>query len=206
MRLLVAALVSSIAGSLLSAPAMAGRDLPQESAVEPGAPETPGRTERRPALAALEPGAPDSGRSAAITRLVSAARAGDDLALIRLEQLRRSGEPGAPSLDEIIAIEIARAEKGDPMTAWRLARRYEEGDGVPVSNGEMIRWLRIAGDEAAGDYPKARDAAYRLCEIYGRGAGAPTDLDAARLWCERAAGAGHSGAAIVIARLRGADE
>lgn len=32
------------------------------------------------------------------------------------------------------------------------------------------------------------------------------DLDEARVWRRRAAGAGHKGAAIVIARLRGVDE
>lgn len=132
------------------------------------------------------------------------ARAGSDFALISLEQMRRAGAANAPALAEIVAIEKARAEEGDALTAWRLAKRYEDADGVEASSKEMIRWLKIAAK--AEGYPKARDAAYRLCEAYGRGEGVRADEAEAHRWCRKAAGAGHAGAAMVIARLSGAKE
>lgn len=207
MRLLTAALTTILTALLLSMPAAAGAGRHEIKAAGADTQSDAGisRDARRQALAALGAGAAGE-RGAAVRLLILAAFAGDDLALVRLEQMRRKGEPGAPPLSDLVEIERVRAERGDPVTAWRLARRYRDGDGVAASTAEMIRWLRVAGDETAGDYPKARDAAYRLCEIYGRGDGAPADLDEARDWCARAAGAGHKGAAMVIARLRGVDE
>lgn len=132
---------------------------------------------------------------------IAKARDGSDRALISLEQLRRSAAENAPTLAQIIGVEKARAEKGDPMTAWRLARRYEMGDGVEVSPTEMLRWLKVAASVDNEGYPKAKDAAYRLCQAYGRGEGVAADQAEARAWCRKAAGAGHAGAAMVIARL-----
>lgn len=143
--------------------------------------------------------APSSKTAEEVRAEIAKAREGSDFALVSLEQMRRAGVPNAPSLDEIVAIETARAEKGDAVTAWRLAQRYEFGDGVEASASEMIRWLRVAAKADA--YPKARDAAYRLCEAYGRGeAGKPNEAEA-HLWCREASDAGHAGAAMVIARL-----
>jgi TPR repeat protein len=136
----------------------------------------------------------------AVQRLKDAARAGGNFALIRLEQLRAAGAPNAPGLDDIISIEIARAERGDAVTAWRLARRYETGDGVKSSAIDMVRWLKVAASEDPDIFPKAADAAYRLCEIHGQDAAA--NASEARFWCREAAGAGHAGAVMVIARLR----
>lgn len=145
-------------------------------------------------------------RADAVGRLKEAALEGADYALITLELLRAGGAPGAPSLPDIISIEIARAERGDAMTAWRLAKRYEAGEGVIASPAEMIRWLRVAASEDPSVYPKSVDAAYRLCEIHGRGEATPANSAEARNWCRVAAGAGHAGAAMVIARLRATDD
>ncbi|MEX0645664.1 MAG: hypothetical protein WD076_10150 [Parvularculaceae bacterium] len=145
-------------------------------------------------------------RAEKVERLKTAARDGDDYALVTLELLRARGEPGAPNLAEIISIEIARAETGDAMTAWRLANRYRTGDGVVASQAEMIRWLKVAASEDPDVYPKSVDAAYSLCETLSRGEAAPADSGDARKWCRIAAGAGHAGAAMVIARLRASDD
>ena len=132
--------------------------------------------------------------------LLEAARGGDNLALIMLEQERRSGELTGLRLSDIIEAEMARAENGDPIAAQRLVHRYETGDGVKRSSREMIRYLTIVA-EAEG-YPAAKDAAFRLCELYGRGEGVSRDDEKAKSWCRRAAGAGHAGAALVIASLQ----
>jgi TPR repeat protein len=149
-----------------------------------------------PALAAAAPK-----DEAAVRAMIEAARGGSNVALIELEQMRRAGAVNAPRLADIVAIEKARAENGDPMTAWRLAQRYEFGDGVEVSHAEMLRWLRVVASAEAESYPKAKDAAFRLCEAYGRGERVVANETVARSWCRKAAGAGHAGAALIFARL-----
>lgn len=143
-------------------------------------------------------------RAEAVARLKADALAGDDYALVSLELLRASGAADAPSLAQIIEIEIARAGGGDAMTAWRLAKRYETGDGVAASQTEMIRWLKVAAAERA--YPKAADAAYALCEIYNHGEATAAEPAEARDWCRIAAGAGHAVAVMTLARLRATHE
>lgn len=165
------------------------------------------RADRKEALALLngtanEDCAPQTCTEKARALLFSAARAGDNVALITLERMRLGEEAGAPNAADMVAIEIARAEEGDAMTAWRLAKRYETGDGVAASQSEMIRWLKVAASEEPSVFPYAGDAAYRLCEIYGQSRNIDADQAEARDWCARAANAGHAGAAIVIARLR----
>lgn len=144
-------------------------------------------------------------RAEGLALMKAAARGGDNLALIKLEQIRLSKVADAPSLSDMVEIEIARAEDGDAVAAWRLAQRYETGDGVKASSKDMVRWLQVAASKTVEEFPKAADAAYRLCEAYGRGAGVPVDEAAAQSWCARAAGGGHPGAVMVIARLRGVD-
>ena len=144
-------------------------------------------------------------RAEGLALMKAAARGGDNLALIKLEQMRLSKAADAPSLADMVEIEIARAERGDAVAAWRLAQRYETGDGVAASSTKMVRWLQVAASKTVEEFPKAADAAYRLCEAYGRGAGVPVDEAAAQSWCARAAGGEHPGAVMVIARLRGVD-
>lgn len=132
--------------------------------------------------------------------LKEAAIAGDYAALIRLENLRRQRLAHSPSLDDVIAVETARAEKGDPVAAWRLAKRYETGDGVAASETGAAKWLEVAASAEAARFPKAGEAAYRLCEINALG-DETRNPDAARRWCAIAAENGHTGAAIVLKRL-----
>ncbi|PQA88606.1 sel1 repeat family protein [Hyphococcus luteus] len=135
-----------------------------------------------------------------VALLKEAALAGDYAALIRLENLRRKHLAHSPSLDDMIAIEEARAEEGDPVVAWRLAKRFEMGDGVEVSEAGMTKWLEVAASAEPARFPKAGEAAYRLCELNALGREAK-DPDAARRWCAVAAENGHMGAAIVLKRL-----
>lgn len=132
--------------------------------------------------------------------LKEAAMDGDYAALIRLENLRRQRLAHSPSLDDMIVVETARAEKGDPVAAWRLAKRYETGDGVEASETGAAKWLEVAASAEMADFPKAGEAAYRLCELNALG-DETRNPDAARRWCAIAAENGHMGAAVVLKRL-----
>ena len=137
----------------------------------------------------------------AVELLSDAASRGDNNALIVLEAMRASDPPYAPDDEAIIAIETKRARRGDAMTAWRLAKRYREGDGVAVSEVEALKWLKVAGKGNASLYPYADDAAFMVCEAYASGAGIKRNVRAAKKWCRRAAKNGHSGAVIALGRL-----
>ena len=129
--------------------------------------------------------------------LSQAAREGDYAALIKLEELRQKGLAFSPSLDDLIDIEEHRAEKGDPVLAWRLARRYEEGDGVAASDMASMRWLEIAAQAPESKFPKSGEAAYKLCVLHAR---IGDDADA-RDWCAAAAERGDAAAAVMLGRL-----
>lgn len=131
--------------------------------------------------------------------LAAAARAGDYVSLIKLEQMRREGHRDALQLSEIIDIEKVRAERGDPVTAWRLANRYETGEGVEVSRTETTKWLSVVAATDAETFPKSREAAFRLCEL--RAVEGETGSGEAKKWCARAAARGHAGAAIMLRRI-----
>ncbi|MEO0879250.1 MAG: hypothetical protein AAFY22_06000 [Pseudomonadota bacterium] len=154
--------------------------------------------------AALEDGPDDCGRRATAL-MMDAARRGDNNALIVLEGMRAGGAPQAPSDADMVALETARSERGDPMTAWRLATRYRTGDGVEPSANEAVKWLRVAAKGTPRLYPKAADAAFLLCEAYARGDGVEKNLKRAQQWCRQAARDGHSGAVIALARLENSD-
>lgn len=163
------------------------------------------RAQRYAAFMLLEGNAPvdcaDTCATQAVDLLLDSARRGDNNALIVLEGMLASNQSYAPKQEQIIMLEQARAKRGDPVMAWRLADRYAKGDGVDVSNKEAIRWLNVVAKADSTRFPKVASAAYRLCEIYARGDGVTADQKLATRWCRRAAKNGHSGAAIVLARL-----
>ncbi|CAK9039432.1 Bifunctional uridylyltransferase/uridylyl-removing enzyme (UTase/UR) (Bifunctional [protein-PII] modification enzyme) (Bifunctional nitrogen sensor protein) [Includes: [Protein-PII] uridylyltransferase (PII uridylyltransferase) (UTase) [Durusdinium trenchii] len=130
-----------------------------------------------------------------VALLSDAARRGDYGALVKLETLRRDGFPYSPSLDDIIAIEINRAAAGDPVLAWRLAKRYEQGDGVVSSEREMKRWLEVAAAAPVSEFPKSGEAAYKLC-VLNAGSDVDANLPAARAWCAQAAENGDAAIAV----------
>ncbi len=141
-----------------------------------------------------------TGPGEGVALLKRAALSGDYAALIRLEDLRRQGLAHSPSLADMIAIETVRADGGDPVAAWRLARRFEEGDGVIRSETDEAKWLKVAASAALGVFPKTGEAAFRLCELQSTG-DAAHDPAEARRWCAVAAERGHAGAAIMLRRL-----
>lgn len=151
--------------------------------------------------AALE-GGPDDCALRASRLMIDAARRGDNNALIVLEGMRAGGAPHAPSDAQMVALETERALNGDPLTAWRLAKRYRVGDGVAVSAADSVRWLRVAAKGRSDLYPKATDAAYLLCEAYARGDGVREDIKRARKWCQKAIDGGHNGAVIALTQLQ----
>ncbi|WP_411816499.1 tetratricopeptide repeat protein [Hyphococcus sp. DH-69] len=132
--------------------------------------------------------------------LKNAAIAGDYASLIRLEDLRRKGLAHSPTMDDMVEIETARAENGDPVAAWRLAGRYENGEGVMPSAELTVRWLEVSAMAETTRFPKAGEAAFRLCETFALNA-EQHDPKRARAWCAKAAENGHAGAAIVLRRL-----
>lgn len=133
--------------------------------------------------------------------LMDAARAGDNAALIKLEELRQSAVAYAPTLSDIISVELHRAENGDPISAWRLAKRYEFGEGVAPSRTEMTRWLKVVAETDHARFPKSNEAAFRLCELHVAGDDETYDPTMARRWCAQAAKNGSAAAAIVLRRL-----
>ncbi len=135
-----------------------------------------------------------------VALLKEAAADGDYMALIRLEDLRRQRLAHSPSLDDMIALEASRAENGDPVAAWRLAERFETGDGVAVSLADEAKWLEVAAEANTAHFPKAPEAAYRLCMLNALD-GEMQNPAAARRWCAQAAQNGHTGATIVLKRL-----
>ncbi|WDI32417.1 hypothetical protein PUV54_04315 [Hyphococcus flavus] len=130
--------------------------------------------------------------------LAKAALAGDYVALVELENLRRDGGESAPSIEQIIEIEESLAKEGDPVTAWRLAKRFETGDGVSSSPENMVKWLEVAASASIDRFPKAREAAFRLCEAYTL---VVREKTLAERWCQKAASEGHAGAAILLRRV-----
>ena len=140
-------------------------------------------------------------RAVAIEYLKAAAREGNYIALISLENERRKGGDDAPELGEIISIERTLAAGGDPITAWRLARRYEHGDGVSASKGEQARWLAIAAGAPVETFPKAKEATLRLCELYAFDADMDDNNAAAQNWCTKAADDGSPAATVYMRRL-----
>jgi TPR repeat protein len=146
------------------------------------------------------PGAAKADLHAGAELLKQAALAGDNVALVRLEDLRRQQLAHSPTLQDMIDIETARAGDGDPVSAWRLAKRYEIGEGVAASKLEEAKWLEVAASAESARFPKAEEAAFRLCQLKAMGEEAG-DPGAARRWCGMAAERGHAGAVIVLRRL-----
>ncbi len=146
------------------------------------------------------PGAAKNSTASGVALLKTAALAGDYVSLIKLENMRRADEHHAPSVEDIVLIEKALAENGDPVTAWRLANRYESGEGVVRSRDLAEKWLVVVASGRAEKFPKTREAAFRLCEMNAVETGGE-GVQKAKKWCAQAAEYGHAGAAIMLRRI-----
>jgi localization factor PodJL len=88
---------------------------------------------------------------------------------------------GAANLSRL----IAQANSGDVKAALALGLKYANGDGVPVSDAEAIRWLQKAAE--AGE-PLAQ---YRLGAFFEKGRGVDADQNQALQWYGEAAKNGN---------------
>ena len=129
-----------------------------------------------------------------------AARAGDLPALVAYSALQADGEAGAPTVDDVVAVERARAAEGDAVSAWRLVRRIDAGEIEAASTREFVTLLETVAAEKR--YPRSADAAYKLCQHHVGEAGAAR---IAAKWCEQAAEAGMPAAALALYRFKSVD-
>ena len=129
-----------------------------------------------------------------------AARAGDLPALVAFAELSAAGEAGAPTAEDVVAVERARAAAGDAVAAWRLVRRIDAGEIEILPNASYVALLETVA--AAKRYPRAADAAYKLCKHH---AGAAGGSRIAAKWCEQAAEAAMPAAALALYRFKSVD-
>lgn len=85
---------------------------------------------------------------------------------------------GAPT--DIDAVRYG-AEKGDPAMQRVLALRYLNGEGVPKSEVEAVRWLKSAGEK--GD----AQAQFMMANFHEEGRGVPKDMRESIRWYRMAA-------------------
>lgn len=92
-----------------------------------------------------------------------------------------SAQPrSAPSPDEITQLQ-SKAEAGDADAQLRLGRAYDEGDGVPQSDSQAVKWYRAAAERGNA---KAQDD---LGAMYRSGRGVEKDKVEGLKWHKKAA-------------------
>lgn len=79
-----------------------------------------------------------------------------------------------------------RAEAGDAAAAFELGVRYHEGQGVPQSYLEALKWFRMAADQGNPD------AEFNLGVMYEKGRGVAPNYEDAMRWYQKAAGQGYA--------------
>jgi TPR repeat protein len=87
----------------------------------------------------------------------------------------------------------ARAENGDAMAEFQLARMYFDGSGVPKDYGEAVRWYRKAAEQG---YAKAQ---FDLGQMYRHGKGLQQDYGEAARWYRKGAEQGDPKAQSALA-------
>ncbi|MEA2823664.1 MAG: localization factor PodJL [Alphaproteobacteria bacterium] len=92
-----------------------------------------------------------------------------------------AGNAGAANLSRL----VGQANSGDVKAALALGLKYANGDGVPVSDAEAMRWLQKAA--GAGE-PLAQ---YRLGAFFEKGRGVDADQNQALRWYGEAAKNGN---------------
>jgi localization factor PodJL len=79
----------------------------------------------------------------------------------------------------------SKANAGDPKAALVLGLKYADGDGIPASDPEAVRWLEKAAQ--AGEAV----AQYRLGTLYEKGRGVAVDPKQAASWYAQSAKLGN---------------
>ncbi len=92
-----------------------------------------------------------------------------------------------PNAEEVKS-ERRAAERGDASIQFKLALRYDVGQGVPQDYAEAAKWLRRAADQ---DFVKAQ---YNLGCMYDSGQGISQNHAEAAKWFRKAAEHGYASA------------
>ncbi len=98
-------------------------------------------------------------------------------------------EPGLPALNEEALALLPKAEAGDAVAQFNLARQYALGQGMAINRQEFIRWCRTAADQGL---PEAQ---FTLGCCYRGGLGVEQNAEEGRRLLEAAAAAGFAPAA-----------
>ncbi len=99
-----------------------------------------------------------------------------------------------PELNEEAAALLPKAEAGDAVAQFNLARQYVLGEGMVINREKFIHWCRIAADQGL---PEAQ---FTLGCCYCRGLVVPQDAVSGRRLLEAAAAAGFAPAAEELKR------
>lgn len=91
-----------------------------------------------------------------------------------------------PALNAEAEALLPKAESGDPVAQFNLARQYALGEGMNINQAEFIRWCRTAAEQGL---PEAQ---YTLAMCYRRGLGIETNESEAKRWLRSAADAGYA--------------
>jgi TPR repeat protein len=86
-----------------------------------------------------------------------------------------------PALNAEAEALLPKAEAGDPVAQFNLARQYVLGEGMAVNQSEFIRWCRTAAEQGL---PEAQ---YALGMCYRQGLGVERNTNEARAWMQKAA-------------------
>ena len=89
---------------------------------------------------------------------------------------------------EVVISERGAAERGDASAQFKLALRYDFGEGVPQDYAEAVKWLRRAADQ---NFVKAQ---YNLGCMYDNGQGVSQNHAEAAKWFRKAAEHGYASA------------
>lgn len=103
-------------------------------------------------------------------------------------------EPELPVLNAEAETLLPRAETGDAVAQFNLARQYALGEGMLINRTEFVRWCRTAADQGL---PEAQ---YTMGCCYLRGLGVEQNAEEGRRLLEAAAAAGYAPAAEELKR------
>ena len=99
-----------------------------------------------------------------------------------------------PALNAEAAEMLSKAEAGDAVAQFNLARQYALGEGMAINRAEFVRWCRTAADQGL---PEAQ---YTMGCCYLRGLGVEQNTEEGRRLLESAAAAGFAPAAEELKR------
>ncbi len=103
-------------------------------------------------------------------------------------------EPELPVLNAEAEALLPRAETGDAVAQFNLARQYALGEGMVINRAEFVRWCRMAAEQGL---PEAQ---YTMGCCYLRGLGVGQNAEEGRRMLEAAAAAGYAPAAEELKR------